>query len=456
MTSSAPRSTVERLPALSELADLTQAALRRKPGARFVVAELAVPAVPVEPLLELNSEGQYFAEPNGTEAVGLGALRVFSGAGEARFVDVSASVSQFFGELDDPSGDLRLFGGFAFQPGRASSAAWRPFGEARFVAPRLSYSRSVDRAVLRLVLDRSELVGDRLESLLEDARQLLLALERPTESARSSSAEQLVETARDQDYIGLVELVQQAISEGTLEKLVLARRVEFGLPRPVSPSLALTRLRSIAPECTRFAFSSAGSTFLGATPERLVSKTGQRFQTEAVAGSIQAGQAPPGRLMESSKDRAEQAIVVREVLRALEVVTSSLSHDETPEIHRLRHVAHLRTQIRGELREPLHVLSLVERLHPTPAVGGVPKQRALDWIAAHEPAERGWYAGPVGWVNARGDGFFVVALRSGLLHQSRAALYSGAGIVEGSDAERELAETRWKLQALLGALGALP
>jgi isochorismate synthase EntC len=119
-------------------------------------------------------------------------------------------------------------------------------------------------------------------------------------------------------------------------------------------------------------------------------------------------------------------------------------------------VVHLRTRISGVLREPLHVLELVERLHPTPAVGGVPTARALSWIAEHEPDERGWYAGPIGWVDAQGDGAFAVALRSGLLENHRASLYAGAGIVQGSDARSELNETRWKLQALLGALGVSP
>jgi isochorismate synthase len=258
------------------------------------------------------------------------------------------------------------------------------------------------------------------------------------------------------EFMQLVDEVRAAIERGELEKLVLSRRVDFRLPRPVSASLALWRLATIAPECVRFAFRVDDKTFLGATPERLVTKQGRAFETDALAGSMSVGDAPPGRLMESLKDRAEQAIVVRELLHVLSPVASELSHAKMPEIHRLRHVLHLRTRIRGVLREPLHVLDLVERLHPTPAVGGVPSAQALSWIAKHEPDERGWYAGPIGWVDSEGDGAFAVALRSGLLEKDHGWLYAGAGIVQGSDASSELNETRWKLQALLGALGVSP
>lgn len=160
------------------------------------------------------------------------------------------------------------------------------------------------------------------------------------------------------------------------------------------------------------------------------------------------------RLLESAKDSAEHAIVLREIQRALAPLASRIEHDAQPELHRLRHVLHLRTRVRATLREPRHLLEVIERLHPTPAVGGWPKTAALDWIGRHEPDERGWYAGPIGWFDASGDGEMAVALRSGVLCGRSAHLFVGCGIVERSDAAQEFAETRWKLATLLGALGA--
>jgi isochorismate synthase EntC len=122
-------------------------------------------------------------------------------------------------------------------------------------------------------------------------------------------------------------------------------------------------------------------------------------------------------------------------------------------VRELRHVVHLQTPIVGELKAPRHVLDLVEALHPTPAVGGVPRQLALDWISQHEPLERGWYAGPLGWFDAAGDGEFWVGLRSGVFHKNHASLYAGAGIVRGSETDSEYAETEVKLTGLIRALG---
>jgi isochorismate synthase len=178
-----------------------------------------------------------------------------------------------------------------------------------------------------------------------------------------------------------------------------------------------------------------------------------------------AGSAPRGRtagqdhrlareLVESKKDQEEHAVVVRCVLEALARHCSTLAAPEAPGLLRTDGIQHLHTPIQGRLREPSKttVLDLVADLHPTPAVGGAPRQHALDWLRGHEGLDRGWYAGPLGWVTPEGEGEFTVALRSMLLHGCRATLFAGAGIVAGSDPEAELAETRLKLRAGLDAL----
>lgn len=428
-------------------------------GSELALCEVAVAPRRAEALLELEpgDSASYWSEPGGYEYAGIGALRVIEARGAERFQSVSAEVREVFAKFGADADKLRLLGGFAFQPGRAQSPAWRPLGEARFVVPRLVYERRGDTARLVLVVARRELADLTFrESLLELSGRALAALASTHDDAHVPPEPALLDERPDADYLSLVDELRATIERGELEKLVLARRVSLELPRPVRPPQVLRRLSAIAPECIVFAFRAGGTTFLGATPERLVEKTGRLFATEAVAGSIGTGESSLRRLMESPKDRAEQAIVVRELVHALEPVASKLDHAPVPEIHRLRHVAHLRTRIQGTLKAPLHVLDLVERLHPTPAVGGVPTARALRWIATHEPDERGWYAGPIGWVNAQGDGSFAVALRSGLLEGARGSLYAGAGIVHGSDASSELAETRWKLQALLMAFGVAP
>ncbi|HEX5100754.1 MAG TPA: isochorismate synthase, partial [Polyangiaceae bacterium] len=256
------------------------------------------------------------------------------------------------------------------------------------------------------------------------------------------------------EWTALVAAIVERIKEKTLEKVVLARRVTVDLPSAPDPAEVLSRLRLEAPECTRFLVRREGSCFLGATPERLAKKQGASLETEAVAGSISTLDREAARhLFESSKDLAEHGLVVREIVRALEPLAERIDKPSEPELRGLRHVLHLRTPIAARLRGNPHLLEVVERLHPTPAVGGAPTARALEWIASHERDERGWYAGPIGWFDLAGDGEMAVALRSGVLESKRAHLYVGAGIVEDSAPEAELAETRWKLETLLSALG---
>lgn len=450
-TASAPRANQN-----SRLRDALEVARVEQQSEPFVLLELPAPAADADRLLDIEGAGdaQFWAEPSGYQHAGLGAVRVVTGAGASRFRDVGAAAQGLFRELGAAASRVRLFGGFAFQPGRAKSAEWRNFGEARFVLPRVSFERHVDGARLSLLFAAEELADAALvDRSLSMAEAALAALSGSPATEAQPLEHVMLEERPDSQFLELVEQLGGAIERGEFEKIVLARRVALALSRPPAASRVERRLAEIAPECVRFAFRAGNATFLGATPERLVSKTGRAFETEAVAGTVPIGELPAGRLMESTKNRAEQAIVVRELLRAFEPIAAALDHTPTPEIHRLRHIAHLRTKIRGQLREPLHVLDLVERLHPTPAVGGVPSAAALSWIAEHEPDERGWYAAPIGWIDAAGDGAFAVALRSGLLERERATLYAGAGIVQGSDAQSELAETRWKLKPLLGAFG---
>jgi isochorismate synthase EntC len=159
-------------------------------------------------------------------------------------------------------------------------------------------------------------------------------------------------------------------------------------------------------------------------------------------------------LRSNTKDRIEHAIVVEALREVLSDVCDDLSVADAPELLRVSNVQHLFTPIHGRLRDRLNILQLVERLHPTPAVGGFPRTAALQWMQEREGLDRGWYAGPIGWIDHAGEGEFAVAIRSAILHGSEAVLYAGCGIVADSDPEQEYAESALKLRPLLSALGA--
>jgi len=430
-------------------------------AAAWVALTWPVPRVPSERLLgaEGNGSALLWAPPADAEACGLGAAFSLDAQGADRFQSIQTQAKQVWDALDasrcDPAAPSpRFFGGFAFRAGQAESGLWHGFGDARFVMPELAYLKTRDGAWLRLIVrgagwDR-QTFREKLEPRLTRALQALFAPTSVREPARELAREERSEHA----FAELVAAIQDEIESGRAQKIVAARRVSLTLDRELLPEVVHGRLREDAPESTRFAFRVGRSTFLGATPEQLVQKRGTELWTEAVAGSVSADDATSAkRLLESDKNIREHEFVVSEILRLLGPLTRELLPAPKREVHRLRTVLHLRTPIRGELREMSHVLELVSKLHPTPAVGGVPTDAAIDFITRHEPDPRGWYSGPFGWFDARGDGRFVVALRCGVIASNRAELYAGAGVVADSNAANEFAETRWKLAALLGALG---
>jgi salicylate biosynthesis isochorismate synthase len=216
----------------------------------------------------------------------------------------------------------------------------------------------------------------------------------------------------------------------------------------------LGRLDEAAADCHRFAFRIGTRTFVGATPETLVRKRGIRLDTEALAGSRPRSLAGAEiELLESDKDRLEHKLVVDSIVSTIAPISSELEHLPTPVVRRLRRIIHLHTPITATLRAPLDVLEVVALLHPTPAVGGFPRNAALAWLEKNEAVERGWYASPFGFVTRGGDGHFVVALRSALVNGDRVHLFAGAGIVDRSNPAEEFAETELKMTAMRSALG---
>jgi isochorismate synthase len=423
---------------------------------------LEAPLAPAERLLTLTGyEHRILWSPTpDNERSGVGAAQVLTGTGDTRFAqirDAGARVLQelIVMELDGVRApEPHLFGGFAFQPGLLDSALWRGFGDALFVLPRIAYTRRAGRAWLTLSAPAHELAGvSGRARLARDAHEALRALRNEIGGATLKIPALALSDPTESAWSALVTGIRGEIALGRLEKAVAAQCTVVGGPCMPPAALVLERLRTEAPDCTRFALSVGDRTFLGASPERIVKRRGTRVWTEALAGTARRDDpAQVESLLHSRKERAEHAIVARDIRALLAPLYATLSADG-PEVHLLRHVAHLRTRFEGVLKEPHHVLDLVARLHPTPAVGGAPRDAALAWIAAHEPIERGLYAGPFGAFDRTGDGEFVVAIRSGLFTAGEAHLFAGAGIIEGSEAFGEFCETRWKLRSLLSAIG---
>jgi isochorismate synthase len=249
------------------------------------------------------------------------------------------------------------------------------------------------------------------------------------------------------------------IDDGPLRKVVLARTIEVDAGRRLDPRRLAHRLRAVNPDAYTFAAPTTTGVIVGASPELLVSRFGRVVRSNPLAGSAARSGDPDedranaARLLASAKDHEEHAIVVDAIATTLGPYCRELSWDPEPTLLETPNVWHLSTRFRGLLKDPAPgVLELVEALHPTPAIAGEPRAAALAAIAELEPFERGRYAGPVGWVDASGDGEWAIALRCAELHEDHATLYAGAGIVGDSRPDAEVDETDRKFRAFLDAL----
>ncbi len=425
---------------------------------------LSVPAplLRAEALLdaEPRADAWYWSGGRDEEFVGIGVAKRLTGHGPGRFETIDRQLQELWSSLEPHAlGEAnapkpRVVGGFAFQSGRASKPPWDGFGEGQLVLPRLTYTRREDRAWLTLAASPQELASPAERTrFLTEAAQLVGAAE-GRDLEQTSGPFTLSERSAD-EWRALIDQVQHAIHAGSVQKVVLARRVLVQFQKELSAARVLARLRATGPNAPRFAFRVGGATFLGSPPERLLAKTGLRIETEAVAGTLPAADEDAvERLLNDAKLISEHAPVVQDLLERLRPIADVQALPERPVAHRARHMLHLKTPISATLRTPERALSVLSRIHPTPAVGGYPTATALRFIAEHEPDERGWYGGPIGWIDARDNADFAVALRSGVVCGKQAHLFVGAGIVAGSDSDAELQETNWKLKVLLSALGA--
>ncbi len=250
----------------------------------------------------------------------------------------------------------------------------------------------------------------------------------------------------------------QSIQANQFNKIVLAHAVDVCSPVPFHPAHSLNNLRSLYPDCYIFSVNNGrGQSFVGASPERLVCVQNRQLVSDALAGSAPRGQtthedvALSHALLNSDKDNYEHQVVVDFITRQLSNL--GLVPERSPlRLLQLSNIQHLHTPIRATVPASVHLLDILAALHPTPAVAGMPREITCKEICRYEPFERSLYAAPIGWINHRGDGEFAVGIRSALIDGCRARLFAGAGIVAGSDPERELSEIQLKLQALLAAL----
>jgi len=362
--------------------------------------------------------------------------------------------------LERSSANVRFVGGIRFDVKRPASGEWRAYGTARFVVPRIELRASDAGATLAVNLclprdtGRIESVAKCLESCFEPGPGAPWAIPHTENVDRFDTPEREQWTTAVTSCVGTFEREEA-------DKIVLARRTDFLATNAPNALALLSALERETPSSFHFFFAPGeGSAFLGASPERLYRRTGNRLETEALAGTRRRGvnDAEDVRLQNeleaSDKEHREHAAVARGIRRALHESCDIVS-EGAREVLKLRHCQHLLNRFHGTLRGSISDGDIIQTLHPTPAVGGVPKQTAIDHIRQLEAFDRGWYTGPVGWVS-RDAAEFAVAIRSALVHDTRVSVYTGAGIVAGSDPDEEWHELENKLADFRALLESTP
>lgn len=404
--------------------------------------------VDVDPLDLVRAGGEafgwagFYSSPDGRSIGGLGAAVTSLAGGPDRLRTLDAAIR------DLPPG-AHVLTGFAFDEGGPSGVEWEGFPAGAAVLPEVTVVRSGGRSRLVLAVrpgsDGRLLLG------------LLSALRVPDRPVETREVDHTVESRPlAGDWRDLVAEAVASIGAGAFEKVVLARTVSVRTSGSLAAFDLVARLRDAYPECRVYGWQAGETTFIGASPELLVAREGERFRLNPLAGSAaRGGDGEEDRrlgdaLLASDKDRHEHAVVVKDAIERLRPLAASIDHPEEPILQRYATVQHLATPISGRTEHRL--LDLAGALHPTAAVGGAPRADALAFIAKQEGVDRGWYSGGIGWAGPSGDGELAVALRCALIRGDHATVYAGNGIVEGSDPEQELAETRLKLRPMLDLL----
>ncbi|WP_066310844.1 isochorismate synthase MenF [Bacillus sp. FJAT-29814] len=397
--------------------------------------------------------------------IGLGIThQIQSDQAADRFVHVEQEWERFLKDsiVFNPDSEIGvgpvIFGGFSFDPYKEKTRLWSQYAESLFYLP--VYMVSIIRGQAYLTTNIVCTPDDNhtlMAKMLDERNQLLASL---YQSADSDPAE-LLETREisPEAWKEAVTGIVNELNDGPLKKVVLARELRLKFDSKVEAGMVLERLNEQQHESYIFALEANGDCFLGASPERLVKKQGNEIFSTCLAGSISRGKTTEEdamlgeQLLHDQKNLIEHQYVVEMIKEALEEYCDQIILPEKPRLMKNRDIQHLYTPVIGKCGNNTSLLLLVERLHPTPALGGLPKQEAVEKIRQVEELDRGFYAAPIGWLDYQGNGEFAVAIRSGLIQGSEASLFAGCGVVADSDSESEYLETGLKFRPMLRALG---
>lgn len=431
------------------------------------IVRLQVNIEPTPPLVwlasQMNPVKTYWSDrESGFEIAGVGVADIVTGEGDIDYDTVLVYLNKFLAPGNE---DLRYYGGFRFSKKNENfrDNLWDKFGSYRFVLPRFEVLRQSDEThlVCNIVFGKESCKPSQILAELRDVVSLIES--RHTEVPRIVARS---DTPDKEEWNALVRATLESFDRGELDKLVLGRRTSIEFSAPLNALLLLEKLKEASPDCYHYCLQLGDNVgnnvaFIGASPEQLYQRSGQNIKTEAVAGTRPRGASEEtdntlGReLLSTEKERHEHQYVVYGVSEALEQVCRSVHTDNNVSLLKLARLQHLITRFEGVLKDDISDADILRTLHPTPAVGWYPVRHAVEKINGalppFEPFDRGWYAGPVGWLG-HDAAEFAVGIRSGLVERNKLHLFAGAGIVNGSTAQGEWSEIENKVSNFIKAL----
>lgn len=353
-----------------------------------------------------------------------------------------------------------LFGGFSFDPLNEKSGEWDGFPNSFFAVATFQLVIQNEKAYvsIHLITDDDDSMAQ-FDSLRKERDRLIHAAQVKEVKTYNKPLVTSYEERNKVEYLNSVQKVANLIKNKEAQKVVIARALSLQFKDKVTSPQVLSQIINEQPESYLFGLEREGLLFFGASPERLVKVNNGKAYSSCIAGSIKRGKtaeedfALGQSLLNDAKNLGEHQYVVEMIKDTFAKNCVHYTVPKNPRLLKIRDIQHLYTPVEGQLNDNANILQLVKDLHPTPALGGVPRQQALSIIRQVEPMNRGLYAAPLGWIDAEGNGEFAVAIRSGALIENSAILYAGGGIVAESEPISEYEETLVKFRSMLRVLG---
>ncbi|WP_144513989.1 isochorismate synthase MenF [Bacillus sp. FJAT-22090] len=442
---------------------------QKKTTLRFYTETIEVSRLSAHAFFEAGEEkykGKRFFWQNKEKTltlVGLGhAHTITNNLEEDRYGDVAAKWKELREASLKEQVDVSpiLFGGFAFDPKNKISSEWDSFPSAFFVVATFQLVIRHDQAFVSIHYITDEEESSKTFEHLRVERDALVHTAQVKElHVHEKPALVEREDRLKEQYLFAVEDVTKRIREDEVNKVVIARSLKLTFNEAFSPATAIYHASMEQPESYLFGLENEEKMFFGATPERLVKVENGNAQSAGLAGSVRRGhnsvedKALGDSLLADPKNLGEHKYVVEMIRKVFTQYCKDLKIPSSPKLMKIRDIQHLFTPIEGQLKKDSSLFELVQALHPTPALGGEPRQDAIKIIRESEQMNRGYYAAPIGWINTEGDGEFAVGIRSALVENEHAYLYAGGGIVAESSSIEEFEETRVKFRPMLRTLG---